>query len=32
VLKGFQDAGIRIKADERILGSLDFVDGVLKKA
>jgi len=32
VLQEFRDAGIRIKADERILGSSDFVDCVLKKA
>jgi len=32
VLQEFRDAGIRIKADERILGSSNFVDSVLKKA
>jgi REP element-mobilizing transposase RayT len=31
-LKEFRDGGIRIKAEERILGSSDFVDSVLKKA
>ena len=31
-LRGFRDIGIRIKGDERILGSSDFVDQVLKKA
>jgi REP element-mobilizing transposase RayT len=31
-LQELRDAGIRIKADERILGSADFVDSVLKKA
>jgi chromosomal replication initiation ATPase DnaA len=31
-LQEYRDAGIRIKADERILGSSDFVDSVLKKA
>jgi len=32
VLQEFRDAGIRIKADERILGSSDFADSVLKRA
>lgn len=32
VLKDLRDSGIRVKGDERILGSSDFVDRVLKKA
>ena len=32
VLKGFRDIGVRIKGDERILGSSDFVERVLEKA
>ena len=31
-LKGFRDLGIRIKGDERLLGSSDFVEKVLKQA
>lgn len=31
-LKGFRDIGVRIKGDERLLGSSDFVERVLKKA
>jgi putative transposase len=31
-LKGFRDIGVRIKGDERILGSSDFVEQVLKQA
>ena len=31
-LKGFRDIGVRIKGDERILGSSDFVERVLKQA
>ena len=31
-LKEFRDLGIRIKGDERILGSADFVEAVSKKA
>jgi hypothetical protein len=31
-LKEFRDSGIRIKGDERILGSSDFVESVLKQA
>ena len=31
-LKEFRDSGIRIKGDERILGSSDFVDRVLRQA
>jgi hypothetical protein len=31
-LKDLRDSGIRIKGDERILGSSDFVERVLKKA
>jgi len=31
-LKGFQRDGIRVKGDERILGSSNFVEEVLKKA
>ena len=31
-LKGFRDIGIRIKGDERLLGSSDFVERVLKQA
>ena len=31
-LKGFRDIGVRIKGDERLLGSSDFVDRVLKQA
>ncbi len=31
-LKGYQREGIRVKGDERILGSSDFVEEVLKKA
>jgi REP element-mobilizing transposase RayT len=31
-LKGYQRDGIRVKGDERILGSSDFVEEVLKKA
>ncbi len=31
-LKEFRDSGIRIKGDERILGSSDFVERVLKQA
>jgi len=31
-LKEFRDSGIRIKGDERILGSSDFVEAVLKQA
>jgi len=31
-LKVFRDSGIRIKGDERILGSSDFVESVLKQA
>ncbi len=31
-LKGFRDMGIRIKGDERLLGSSDFVERVLKQA
>jgi putative transposase len=31
-LKGFSDIGVRIKGDERILGSSDFVERVLKQA
>lgn len=31
-LKGFQSEGMRIKGDERILGSSDFVEEVLQKA
>ena len=31
-LKQFRDSGIRIKGDERILGSSDFVEAVLKQA
>jgi chromosomal replication initiation ATPase DnaA len=32
VLKGLRGTGIRLKGDERILGSSDFVEQVLKKA
>ena len=32
VLKGLRGTGIKIKGDERILGSSDFVEQVLKKA
>jgi len=32
VLKGFRDIGVRIKGDERLLGSSDFVERVLKQA
>jgi REP element-mobilizing transposase RayT len=31
-LKGFRDIRVRIKGDERLLGSSDFVDRVLKQA
>ena len=31
-LKGFRDIGVRIKGDERVLGSSDFVERVLKRA
>ena len=31
-LKGYQRDGVRVKGDERILGSSDFVEKVLKKA
>jgi len=31
-LRGFRDLGVRIKGDERILGSSDFVERVLKQA
>jgi REP element-mobilizing transposase RayT len=31
-LKGFRDIGVRIKGDERLLGSSDFVKRVLKQA
>ena len=31
-LKGFRDIGVRIKGDERLLGSSDFVERVLKQA
>ena len=31
-LKGFRDTGVRIKGDERLLGSSDFVERVLEKA
>ena len=31
-LKKFRDSAIRIKGDERILGSADFVEAVSKKA
>ena len=31
-LKGFRDIGVRIKGDERLLGSPDFVERVLKRA
>jgi len=31
-LKEFRDLGIRIKGDERLLGSSDFVERVLKQA
>jgi hypothetical protein len=31
-LKGFRNIGVRIKGDERLLGSSDFVERVLKKA
>jgi REP element-mobilizing transposase RayT len=31
-LKGFRDIGVRIKGDERLLGSSDFVARVLKQA
>ncbi len=31
-LKQYRDSGIRIKGDERILGSSDFVEAVLKQA
>lgn len=31
-LKGCRDAGLRVKGDERILGSSDFVEQVLKRA
>ena len=31
-LKEFRDLGIRIKGDERLLGSSDFVEKVLKQA
>jgi len=31
-LRGFRDIGVRIKGDERILGSSDFVERVLKEA
>jgi hypothetical protein len=31
-LRGFRDIGIRIKGDERILGSSDFVERILKNA
>jgi putative transposase len=32
VLKGLRKAGIRVKADERILGNSDFVENVLRSA
>ena len=32
MLRGFRDIGVRIKGDERILGSSDFVERVLKEA
>jgi putative transposase len=32
VLKGLRDIGVRIKGDERLLGSSDFVEQVLKQA
>ncbi|MBW2150823.1 MAG: transposase, partial [Deltaproteobacteria bacterium] len=32
VLKGLRKVGIRLKGDERILGSSDFVENVLKSA
>jgi chromosomal replication initiation ATPase DnaA len=32
MLKGFRNIGVRIKGDERILGSSDFVERVLEKA
>ena len=31
-LKEFRDSGIRVKGDERILGSSDFVEAVLKQS
>jgi hypothetical protein len=31
-LKGFRDIGVRIKGEERLLGSSDFVERVLKQA
>jgi len=31
-LKAFRDSGIRVKGDERILGSSDFVEAVLKQS
>ena len=31
-LKGFRDIGVRIKCDERLLGSSEFVERVLKQA
>ncbi len=31
-LKGFRDIGVRIKGDERLLGTSDFVERVLKQA
>lgn len=31
-LKGFRDIGVRIKGDERLLGSSEFVEQVLKRA
>ena len=31
-LKGFRNIGVRIKGDERLLGSSDFVERVLKRA
>ena len=31
-LKGFRDIGVRIKGDERLLGSSEFVERVLKQA
>jgi len=32
VLKGYRQSGGRIKGDERLLGSSDFVERVLKQA
>ena len=31
-MKEFRDSGIRVKGDERILGSSDFVEAVLKQS